>query len=168
MWLQSGNVFFKHWHSLLLSSQKTEKLLLIPCTDNFSSCHPWMLLSGLCWQRLLETSLNSFIPALLRGYLKCCTKPGRSQDPLCFPLAEQCEKKLIQGMDFPVARSCCAGPTAWLVSMKLPGKLGKWNPGHQGRFTNNFSRLRLSPPTLSSSERWGPAGLVLCSAPPGL
>lgn len=66
VWLQSGNVFFKNWHGFLLSSQKTEKLLLIPPTDNFSFCHPRML-SAQCYQWLLEASLNSFIPALLRG-----------------------------------------------------------------------------------------------------
>lgn len=36
---------------------------------------------------------------------------------------------------------------------------------HNRPFTNSFSRIIISPLTLSSSARWGPADLVLCSAP---
>lgn len=108
VWLQSGNIFFKHWHSLLLSSQKTEARLLIPSTDNFSFCHPWMLLGVQCCQWLLETSLNSFIPALLGGISLPEVLHEARKKPAS-PLVPPCRaKKLTQGMDFPSARSCCA------------------------------------------------------------
>lgn len=126
---------------------RKQKLLLIPSWKLiiFLSVIPeccWVVCAvSACWKHLWTASSLPLLDVIW--------SPARSQDPLWLPLAEQCEKKLMQGMDFPLARSCCAAqhrPTAWFVSRKPPGKLGKWNPAHQGRFAITSADSGQHPP----------------------